>query len=72
MHVVTVDRAGMNLHLLRSRYLSQKLPATLANISLQNRKTILRHPNKVILAIPYLMAAGPIILHKWMLPHPVA
>ena len=63
IHVVPIDRSGVDDHLMRPRNLPQQLPRPLPNISAQYRKPVLRDPHDVILAVSDRVTAGLRILH---------
>lgn len=63
IHMVPVNRSGMHNHLMRLGRLAQQLPASVANVAAKHRVTILRHPNRVLFAIPNHMAATLVCFH---------
>ena len=52
MHVVPIDRPGVDRHLVRPSDFPQQFPRPLPDISTQHRKSVLRYPHDVILAVP--------------------
>src|SRR5271166_5043903 len=52
MHVIAIDRTGMNDHLMRARRLTQQFAAANPNVPTKDWVTILRHPNHVVFAVP--------------------
>ncbi|CDX18237.1 hypothetical protein MPL3356_270021 [Mesorhizobium plurifarium] len=63
VHMVAIDRSGVNDHLVRPCRLSQQLPAPLPDIAAKHRMAILRHPNQVILAVSNSLAAPLVCFH---------
>src|SRR5262249_46797508 len=63
MHVVTIDRPGMNDHLVCTRRLAHQLPAPLPHIPAEDREPVFRNPYNVVLAVPDRMAAAFVALH---------
>src|SRR5215468_9042918 len=63
MHVVTINRPGMNDHLVGARRLTHQLSAPLPRIPAQDREPIFRNPYNVVLAVPDHMAAAFVTLH---------
>jgi hypothetical protein len=52
MHVVTVDRARIDRHLLGPRYLPQQFPASQPDIPSQYLVPMLRHPYQMDISNP--------------------
>src|ERR1700730_14665793 len=67
MHVIPVYRPRMDHYFMAQGNLPQQLARPQTDIPTQNRISILRHPNKVIFAIPYRMTARFRRLHRRML-----
>lgn len=63
MHVVPIDRTRVDCHLVGPRNLTKQFTRALSHVSAQNRKTILGHPNQMILAVPYSVTAALRVLH---------
>src|SRR5215468_6452688 len=63
MHVVTINRPGMNDHLVGARRLTHQLSAPLPHIPTEDREPIFRNPYNVVLAVPDHMAAAFVTLH---------
>ena len=57
-----IDRSGVHDHLVRSRRLAQQLPAPNPNVTAKHRVPV-RHPDKVVLAVPDRMAATFVRFH---------
>src|ERR1700723_1364806 len=63
MHVVPIDRTRVDCHLVGPRNLTKQFTRTLSYVPAQDRKTILGHPNQMILAVPYRVTAAFRVLH---------
>ena len=63
MHVVPIDRTRVDCHLVGPRNLTKQFTRTLSYVPAQDRKTILGHPNQMILAVPYSVTAALRVLH---------
>src|SRR5258708_1109211 len=68
MHVIPIDRPGMNNHLMGNCRLPQQFPASQPNVPTKHGMTVLRHPHKVIFAVPNGMAATLVRFHPLSLP----
>ena len=66
--MLTVDRPGVNNHLVRAGRLAQQFSASLSHIPAQHRMPILGHPDQVILAVPNGVAATLVHFHPGSLP----
>jgi hypothetical protein len=67
MHVISVYRPRADRHFMAQSYFPQQLPRPKPDITVQNRISILRHPNNVIFAIPDRMTARFRRVHHRML-----
>jgi hypothetical protein len=67
MHVVAIDRSGVNDHLMRGCRLTQQFPAPHPDISPEDWVAILRHPHQVVLAVPNSVAAPLVRFHPAIL-----
>src|SRR6202161_137665 len=63
MHVVPIDRTRVDCHLVGLRNLTKQFTRTLSYVPAQDRKTILGHPNQMILAVQYSVTAALRVLH---------
>ena len=63
MHVVTINRPGMNDHLMGARRLAHQLSAPLPHIPAEDSEPVFRNPYNVVLAVPDRMAAAFVALH---------
>ena len=63
VHMVAVDRSGMNNDLMRARRLTQRISASFPNVPAQRRIALLRHPDYMILAVPNRVAAALVGFH---------
>ena len=61
--MVAVDRPSMNNNLVRPSRLAQQFSTALPHVPAQNRITVFRHPDHVILAVPNGVAAALIRFH---------
>src|SRR5262245_61993690 len=63
MHVIAVDRPGVNDHFVRPGGLANQLAASLPHVAAENGGPIFRNPYNVVLAVPDGMAAAFVALH---------
>src|SRR5262245_43009450 len=63
MHVIAVDRPGVNDHFVRPGCLANQLAAPLPHVAAENGEPIFRNPYNVVLAVPDRMAAAFVALH---------
>src|SRR5262249_8879040 len=63
MHVVAIDRSGVNNHFVCPGCLAQQLTTSLADIPAKHGVTIFRHPIQVMVAVPDGMACALVALH---------
>src|SRR5215510_13262378 len=63
MHVIAVDRPGVNDHFVRPGGLANQLAASLTHVAAENGEPIFRNPYNVVLAVPDGMAAAFVALH---------
>src|SRR5262245_51785135 len=63
MHVIAVDRPGVNDHFVRPGCLANQLAASLPHVAAENGEPIFRDPYNVVLAVPDRMAAAFVALH---------
>src|SRR5215475_10328526 len=63
MHVIAVDRPGVNDHFVRPGGLANQLAASLPHVAAENGEPIFRNPYNVVLAVPDGMAAAFVALH---------
>src|SRR5262245_62906213 len=63
MHVIAVDRPGVNDHFVRPGCLANQLAAPLPHVAAENGEPIFRDPYNVVLAVPDRMAAAFVALH---------
>src|ERR1700683_2785304 len=52
MHVVSIYHSGVNDHPVSTRRLTKQFPTSIPDVTAENRKTIFRRPDHVILAVP--------------------
>ena len=58
MHMVSIYRSGVNDHLMGTCRFTDQFPTAIPNVSAENRKTVFRRPDHVILAVPDRMATA--------------
>src|ERR1700674_3266374 len=63
MHVVSIYRSGVNDHLVSTRRLTKQFPTSIPDVTAENRKTIFRRPDHVILAVPDRVATALVPFH---------
>src|SRR5262247_992119 len=63
MHVIAVDRPGVNDHFVRPGCLANQLAAPLPHVAAENGEPIFRNPYNVVLTVPDRMAAAFVALH---------
>ena len=63
MHVIAVDRPGVNDHFVSPGCLANQLAASLPHIAPKDGEPIFRNPYNVVLAVPDRMAAPFVVLH---------
>jgi len=54
MHVIAVDRLGVNDHFVRPGCLAKQLAASLPHVAAENGEPVFRNPYNVVLADPDL------------------
>src|SRR5262245_36143822 len=72
MHVIAVDRPGVNDHFVRPGCLANQLAASLPHVAAENGEPIFRNPYNVVLAVPDRMAAAFVALHDPVYTGPAA
>ena len=74
MHVIAVDRPGVNNHLVSRRRLTKQFSAPQPDISTKYWVTIFRHPHHMVFAVPNRVAAALVRFHPttlhWNRPGP--
>src|SRR5476649_479271 len=63
LHVVSIYRSGMNDHLVSTRRLTKQFPISIPDVTTENRKTIFRRPDHVILTVPDRVATALVPFH---------
>jgi hypothetical protein len=63
MNMVSVYRFSVNDHLMATCRFTDQFPTTIPNVSAQNRETVFRRPDRVILAVPDRVAAALVSFH---------
>ena len=64
MHVVPIDRPGVDRHFQTPCDLPQELSGPQPDIPYQDWVPVLRNPHQVVLAVPNRMAAALVVLHR--------
>jgi len=63
MHMVSIYRSGVDDHLMGTSRFTDQFPTAIPNVPVENRKTVLRRPGHVILAVPDRVAAALVFFH---------
>jgi len=71
MHMIAVDRPGVNNHFVRPGCLANQLAASLPHVAAENGEPIFRNPYNVVLAVPDGMAAAFVALHDPVYTSPI-
>jgi hypothetical protein len=61
--MVSIYRSGVNDHLRGTCRFTDQFPTAIPNVSAENRKTVFRRPDHVILAVPDRMATALVSFH---------
>ena len=64
MHMISVDRTSIDRHLVGTGDFPQQLPCALSNVPGQDRITVFRDPDQMILAVPNRVTAALVVLHS--------
>src|ERR1700678_1641163 len=64
MHMIPIDRPGIDLHLVSLRNFAQQFAGPLPHVAAHHRISVLRDPHDVILAVPDRVTSRLRILHN--------